>query len=87
MHQLTIVMPIPHQKVIFIDLKTKWQLIALIVDDFCKNIAFLIEFNFNRKLIVAEEDSILMEITPVATIKQGTLKQLTRKLKISWHSK
>ena len=41
-HRLTIVMPIPHQKVIFIDLKTKWHLIALIVDDFCKNVAFLI---------------------------------------------
>ena len=87
MHQLTIAMPTPSQKVILTDIKTKWQLIALIVEDFYKSIAFLMGFNFSRKLIVTGEDLTLIEITPVATVQWGTYKQLARKLTISWHSK
>ena len=39
-HQLTTAMPISPQKVILTDIENKRQLIALIVEDQCKNVTF-----------------------------------------------
>ena len=67
-------MPIPSQKVVLTIPENKRQLIALIVEDLCKNTAFLESQQNKRRLVVTGEEPVSVEVTPAVTTEREDLR-------------
>ena len=67
-------MPIPPQKVVLTIPENRRQLIALIVEDLCKNTAFPESQQNIRRLVITVEEPLPVAVTPPVTTEREDLR-------------